>query len=339
MKFGIHLVGSSSLYLRKESENWWCVFPPWLHAIEEAGFDYLFLSENHLTHRDSYISLATAARETATLNLAHACTNVVFRHDTLVASALATIDELAGHGRVICALGSGDTPVRMLHLRPTRVDALGDAVEHIRSLTGGRPVTYPNGSTVTLPWRSHNESIPVYLVGEGPRITQKAGEVADGLVSGNGISPEAIQWTRDHIKVGASRTDRHSEEIAIWYSSFASLHPRTSELTDVFRARLANRARHSMMAAPDLVPTSVKPEAANLIENFDVKQYWLGTNAPLVTNYMIDRYAVHGDADQICAQIEALTKQGVERLMIDFSPDEFDAQIALFGKHIIPEFR
>ena len=79
---------------------------------ELLGWDAAFQPDSQLRRRDTYVLLAAAANATQRISLAPFIANPVTRHPSVTASSIATVDELAP-GRVLLALGIGDTAVRL----------------------------------------------------------------------------------------------------------------------------------------------------------------------------------------------------------------------------------
>src|SRR5439155_405579 len=71
-----------------------------------------------------------------TMVLGTGVTNVLTRHESVLASAVASLDQMSP-GRTILGLGTGDSAVRMVGLRPARLDILQQRITRLRSLLRG----------------------------------------------------------------------------------------------------------------------------------------------------------------------------------------------------------
>ncbi|HVB76946.1 MAG TPA: LLM class flavin-dependent oxidoreductase [Candidatus Nitrosotalea sp.] len=322
MKLGLHLIPDS-----------WESFKRRARAADEAGFDSLWVAESSLTVQDVYVALTVAAGCTERVRLGPGCTNVVLRHEAMVAAALGSIDELAP-GRVFCAIGSGDTPIRALGRSPSKVDEMRVAVEHIRELTAGREVEYA-GRGVSLTWAKRQ--MPVYVTAEGPRTLQMAAEVADGILNSSGTSAEVRGWLEEQVGEGCRRAGRAREDVELWLSSMLSLGSERGQAREAIRPRVANRARHNMMAAPQLVPAGEREAGQRLIDNFDVNAWYDPKHAGLVNDYMVDRFAIAGTVEDVVASLGELERAGVQGLMLDFPMQSFDATLEIFAQRVMPE--
>ena len=117
---------------------------------ELLGWDAAFQPDSQLRRRDTYVLLAAAANATQRISLAPFIANPVTRHPSVTASSIATVDELAP-GRVLLALGIGDTAVRLSGLRPARVAELEAATLTIKALLAGESLDVGAAQLAYLP--------------------------------------------------------------------------------------------------------------------------------------------------------------------------------------------
>ncbi|MGH2825075.1 MAG: LLM class flavin-dependent oxidoreductase, partial [Thermoleophilaceae bacterium] len=104
---------------------------------ERLGYRWLWVNDERL-ERDPFTVLAAVADRTERIRLGPGVTNPYSRHPALLATAIATLDELSG-GRAVLGLGAGGTNHRALAIdRTAPAAALREAIELIRALLGGR---------------------------------------------------------------------------------------------------------------------------------------------------------------------------------------------------------
>lgn len=319
MKLGIHLTAQD-----------WDTFRRQCARAEDVGFTHLWLAETPFFARDSYIALAEAVRATRQCLVAPGCTNVVLRHEVLAASGLASVDAIAP-GRVICGIGSGDRAVRLLGRHPTPVAETRQVIGRMRQFWRGEEVEY-EGQTVQSAYSA--EPLPVYIFAEGVRTLALAGETADGVVVGSGIDEGIVSWALGNIRKGMAVTERAAPP-ETWFACFASIHSDIALARDAIRPRLANRVRHNVMAAPGLVPAEHRAECDRLLQAFDLKQWHKPAQASLVTDYMVDRFTLAGPPETVLARLRELAASGVDGVVVNFAPADFDAQVDRFARDII----
>jgi 5,10-methylenetetrahydromethanopterin reductase len=164
---------------------------------EAAGFDIAWLPDSQFLWRDVWACLALAADRTERIALGPCVTNLETRHASVTAAAAVTLEELAP-GRTILGIGSGDSAVKTLGLRPTRLAGMREGVETIRTLMAGDAVSFADGRALRLHAPSA-ASIPVYLAANGPKALALAGEIADGVITASGIAPELVARLRGQV--------------------------------------------------------------------------------------------------------------------------------------------
>src|SRR5262245_1378252 len=108
-------------------------------GAEDSGFDLLGVADSQSVFRELYVALTLAARETSRIRLGPLVTNPLTRHLAVTASAISSVDELAG-GRAILGLGSGDSAIYTIGAPPATLAGLEDAVVTLGRLPGGEAV-------------------------------------------------------------------------------------------------------------------------------------------------------------------------------------------------------
>jgi 5,10-methylenetetrahydromethanopterin reductase len=178
---------------------------------EALGWDAAFQPDSQLRRRDTYVLLAAAAAATARIVLSPFIANPVTRHPSVTASSIATIDELAP-GRVLLALGIGDTAVRLAGLRPAKVAELEAATRTMKALLAGESLEVGALQPMRLP---HHRPVPVWIAAGGPRTLRMAGAVADGVFIRVGTAAANIGNAVDEIREGAASAGRDPQAVRI----------------------------------------------------------------------------------------------------------------------------
>jgi probable F420-dependent oxidoreductase len=196
-------------------------------AAERIGFDALWTAE---TVRDPFLPLAVVAERTRRLRFGTAVA-VAFARSPLATAHVAWDLARASEGRFILGLGSqvrahierrfampwSGRPVAQLREYMTVVRAAWDAWQ-----SGARPSIRGEHYRFTLmtpffnPGPIDHPDIPVYLAGVGARMSQLAGEVADGLL----VHPlHSVGYLADVIRpamdAGAKRAGRDPANVRL----------------------------------------------------------------------------------------------------------------------------
>ena len=166
-------------------------------AAEEAGFDFSVMSDHYFPWLEeqghspnAWAVLGAAAQATERLPLMTFVTCPTFRyHPAVVAQQAATVGVLS-RGRFTLGLGAGENlNEHVVGAWPhvvQRHDMLVEAVEIIRSLLAGEPVSF-SGEYFDVPearlWDLPDEPVPIGIAVSGPHSARLAGRYADAMVA------------------------------------------------------------------------------------------------------------------------------------------------------------
>jgi len=175
---------------------------------EDAGFDGVGIHDHPSSGRDAYLALALAAQATRRLRLFPATSSPIVRHPLVLASLAHSLDEIAP-GRALLTVAPGFISTRSVGQPRASVAFMRQAVGDLRRLLAGDAVEF--GSAPTRLRNRSTAPTPVYLLAAGPRMTELAGEIADGAFLMVGLDPAAIGAARRRLAEGARRAGRSLE--------------------------------------------------------------------------------------------------------------------------------
>lgn len=208
MKLGVH-IGYWGLGLTSEDQ---------LAIVREAeslGYDSVWAAEAYGS--DTATILAWLAGQTETIRLAAGIFQMPGRSAAMTAMTAATIDQLS-NGRMILGIGSSGPQVSegwhgvrfAKQLARTRdyVAVLRMALARERVQYSGETLELPlpdgPGKALKLTIAPVQERIPIFIAAIGPKNTQLAGEIADGVIP-TLFSPEHVSVMRDELQKGVER--------------------------------------------------------------------------------------------------------------------------------------
>lgn len=194
-------------------------------TCEEAGFDGVGFLDSAMINRDVFVTLGLAAANTSRMYLASAVTNPISRHVSTIASSAVTIDDLAP-GRLQLWIGRGFSAVNLAGLPAATTRQLRDAVVQLKRLLAGDWDVF-EGTHSRM--RMTPRPVPVYVAAAGPRTIRLAGEVADGLLLGAGLSFETFEKTRSLLDEGARSAGRNPGEVDFCINLLTSIRPTREE--------------------------------------------------------------------------------------------------------------
>ncbi|HEX2030067.1 MAG TPA: LLM class flavin-dependent oxidoreductase [Actinomycetota bacterium] len=174
-----------------------------VETAEETGYRAVFVPE--IAAREAFSTLAGFAAATSEIALATGVIRIDRRDLHTTALAAATVADLSG-GRFTLGLGSG---------RP--IESTRRFVADVReALRGGDVIAEePAGGRVVIAGLDHPApDVPLYLAALGPRMTELAGEVADGVLL-NWCTPERVARARAEVGAGAERAARDPGDVAV----------------------------------------------------------------------------------------------------------------------------
>jgi len=144
---------------------------------EEQGFDYIGIPDSQSLWRELYLSLSVVANNTSRVRIGPTVTNALTRHPAVAASAIATLNEIS-EGRAFLGIGSGDSAILNLGLRPARLAELQEYIEALRAILSGDSYDY-KGRSIHVQWSE--KPVPIIMSAEGPKTLAMAGGIADAV--------------------------------------------------------------------------------------------------------------------------------------------------------------
>jgi probable F420-dependent oxidoreductase len=305
---------------------------------EAAGFTHGWLFDSHVIWRDPYPLLTLMAQATTTMRLGTCVTNPATREPSVTASSLAVLQELSG-GRFDLGIGRGDSAIRVLGKPPTTMATLEEAVHVIRALAEGRPIEY-EGATLQLPW-SAGHRLPVWIAGYGPVALKMTGRIADGAML-QIADPDLVRWFAGQVHDSAREAGRDPSAVRIMAAAPAHV----GDLAD---------GRDRIRWFPALVGNHVVdlvnkyqgdlPEALTRYirgrEGYDYLHHAeVGSaNAAFVTDDIVDRFGLVGDAAAHIAKLRMLAEAGVDQFNLYLMNGNEEEQLEIYGREVIPALR
>ena len=145
---------------------------------EDLGFDYIGIPDSQSLWRELYLSLSVVANATSKVRIGPTVTNALTRHPAVAASAIATLNEISG-GRAFLGIGSGDSAILNLGLRPARLAEMKEYIEALRAILSGQSYDY-KGRSIHVQWSEN--PVPIVMAAEGPKTLAMAGGIADAVI-------------------------------------------------------------------------------------------------------------------------------------------------------------
>jgi probable F420-dependent oxidoreductase len=299
-------------------------------SIEAAGYDGVFSFEGQ---HDPFFPLLLAAEHTERVQLTTAVA-IAFARNPMTLAQTAYDLQLASHGRFRLGLGTQIKPhiekrFSMPWSQP--VDRMRELVLAIRAIWDtwhtGAPLKFEGEfyrHTLMTPFFNPGPNpygLPsIFLAGVGPRMTEMAGEVADGFIVHPFATEQSLrELTIPALERGAIRGGRALADIEVAFPLMAVVADTDEQLA---RGREAMRPRLAFYGSTPAYKVildvhgwgDLQPELNRLSKTGD----W-ATMSSLITDEMVDAFSVQGTPDEIGPKVRARYGDLVQRISFDTS--------------------
>ena len=180
---------------------------------DEAGIDTFWVSEDP-DGWDAMAMLSAIAVQTERIKLGTSVVNPFFRHPSLIAASISTIDRLS-NGRSRLGLGRGQTEwyQRALGMDVSHpLDRLEETMHLLRQWWSGDHAAHSDGPFNVQGWKRSFGPIqaipPIYLAAVGDKAVALAGRLADGVIFNDLASVAGISTIIDDVKRSARASGR-----------------------------------------------------------------------------------------------------------------------------------
>jgi 5,10-methylenetetrahydromethanopterin reductase len=296
----------------------------WCRVAEDCGFERVGLVDSQSIYRELYVSCTAGLQASKSITIGPRVTNALTRHPTVTASAMATMAELAP-ARVFAGIGTGDSALINIGMRPIKLKALGEFVSCLRALMRGERVLY-QGSELQLTWSKAD--IPIYVSAHGPKTLEFSGQHADGIVYGDGVGTEIVKDALLSVVTGAAKAGRTIEDVDVWWGLCGNVGNSREEAMTQIKMLLAAKANH--LARFPNQNKHVPPEFREVLERIHKNYSYVEhqkpgentTNARLVSesgleSYLAGRYAIVGTPEDCLVRLRELEQMGVRKIWLN----------------------
>jgi 5,10-methylenetetrahydromethanopterin reductase len=278
---------------------------------EELGFSHVWIGDSHLIWREAYVNMAAAALNTSNIKLGTGVTNPLTRHPSVVASAYATLEELAP-GRFILGIGLGDSSVETMGMKPAKLGYFEQTIQEMRDLLAGKEVALETGK-IHLKHPAKNK-IPIFIAASGPKMLELSGRIADGIIVLVGVADEYLRQAKEKIAAGAKAAGRKLSDIhlVLWVPCAVS---DKAPAKDAVKAHVARVVAHPQ---PYVLDAKEQKVLAEIRKTYDYYHHMEqeANHAEVIPDWLVDKFAIAGTVAECRAQVERIKKSGIQQIAI-----------------------
>jgi 5,10-methylenetetrahydromethanopterin reductase len=296
----------------------------WGRLAEDIGFRLVASGDSQTMWMDPYIALSQVAANTSKVRIGPFVTVPRIRHPSVAACSIGTLQKLS-QGRAYYAIGPGDSAIHGIGEPRVKMAEVETYARTVRALTRGEEVTY-NGATFRINWDI--DPVPLWMAGDGPKILELAGRVADGVVVGNGATVELIEFARKHVSIGAAQVGRSIDDLEIWYLVPTHIAASREAGINDLRFYLASYAKVRFRYNMENKGTTISLELGERIRRFLAEyrpenQFRMGasdTNALLskynLTEWLAGQRLITGTVDDVLTDLRKLYEAGATNIVM-----------------------
>lgn len=306
--------------------------------VEESGLAGVWIADSHSIMRDPYALLNLLAVETRRIKLAPGVTPTGTRHPAVIANSMATLDEVSG-GRAILGIGTGDSAVINLGLRPEKLADFEEKIRVIRGLLRGDAVEY-QGNTIRMPW-SRCE-VPIVMACSGPKALQLGGRVADGVLFQVGAEAAFVRYALDNIRLGAENAGRSLADVTLYMRLACAVHEDRDKARDDVRGYASIAAGTVFRTIPrEYFDEELWVDVERFKAGYDYIEHGSNTSqqAELLTDRMLDSIAVAGTAEEALPRFRALAALGIERVVCPLGMHDPVPYLRSLAEQVAPQIK
>lgn len=303
--------------------------------LEDAGWDGVTFTDSQNLCPDPFVVMGLVANATTRLRLATGVTNVHTRHPAALATAAATLNEIAD-GRFVLGVGRGDTALFHLGLPPMPLAEFFERSEMLQRYLAGETIElHDRPSRIRWLDRTRAGKVPLDLAVSGPRMIAFAGRVAERVTFALGADLDRLAWGVDLARRAAADAGRDPDALDLGAYVNVGCHPDIGVARAMVRGAVAAFAHFSAMPGSTGAGLAARDRAvvAEVGRQYDSNQH-LHTDAEhtkALDDEFLDRFAVCGPPDTVIERLRQISALGIDRCVVtgpDFGTESEHATTA-----------
>ena len=307
---------------------------------EAWGFTGLLIADSQNLTADIWVELALAGATTSRLRLGPGVTNPITRHLAVTASAAATLQAETA-GRAVLGFAQGDSALTQIGRRHLSVESFRAALETLQGLLRGDEVQLDERTRSRIRWIADSGvgKVPVHVAASGLRTIAAAARHAEGVDLTVGAELGRIRSGVEHARAAAV------SKLLIGAYLNVAVDEDPDAARALVRGSVATFARFSAAAASRSQLSAVDRHGiAQATAGYDRGRHGesKAESAQSIAEQFIDGFAVAGTPDEVLRRLRAISKSGVERVIVvpgslDSDSAKVHRSLARFAADVLPE--
>jgi 5,10-methylenetetrahydromethanopterin reductase len=306
---------------------------------ENVGFKYIWGWEEPAS-KNVFMLLTMIAMNTSKVKLGPGAIYPQTRNPAVIASSILTLNEIS-NGRALIGIGAGGSKAFLARIgisfeKP--ITLIRETIDVIRRFATGEKVDY-NGEMIRInglrfPWVTKH-SIPIFVAGNGPKMLQLAGAVADGVLMAH-MPAEYTPYAREKISEGAKKANRSLEEIEI------GSQPSVCIIAEDYESAFRKAERYYYFAAAMALRFPFIMEKAGFSKDeISLLKNPQGRVVPdELKRKSLSKFAIVGTVEDCIRRLKEYEKAGVQHMALLVPQEAQPIQtIKLLADNVFPEFQ
>lgn len=215
-----------------------------------VGYSTAWIVDSQLVCRELYVTLTACFLATSRIKIGPGVAVPYIRHPSVTASAIVSLNELA-EGRILLGVGSGDSSVGTLGVKPARIETFEEMIGLCRALMRNETVRFEGGLEGKIAWLDRPHRVPIYVAASGPRMLETAGRLGEGVIMHCGTTPRILEAGLRHVAAGAEASGRSVGDLDVVCWAHTSIASDRRLAREHVRGRVAAHLRHPLPVALD----------------------------------------------------------------------------------------
>lgn len=329
-----------------------------IKLADELGYHAVYAADE-TWHKDLWLLFAAAAADTKNVRFGPSVSAVTLREPTLIAQAVATLDELT-NGRAEAVLSSGNFGLLAqynIDWKDTKpLSLVREGLQVMRTFLDDGAITFEgeffsyNGLfTFARPVQEH---LPLKMGAmRGPKSFQWSAEFSDGCHHALSYTREAYEYMIEHCTIGAERAGKNVQDLDLGAWVVFSVGEDSAKAKDAARSMVGLYA--SSMPHEQLRRNGVEPEeVAPIIAAIGAGD--LARGIELTSPELAEKLSIAGTPEECIAKIRTeIEPTGINHMILAITDADLvkalmgrelegvadvDTQLRLVAEHLMPAF-